>query len=371
MAEKLAQNENKLRIIVESEPELVVLQAADGTVLEMNPAGLALIGADAPEDIMGRPLYQIVAPEYRPSYEALTRGVFRGEPKVLEFRIVGMRGDARWLEMHAFPLRDASGRIIALTGIARDITERKQAEEQTGRHQAELARVSRLSTMGEMASGIAHELNQPLSAIANYAQGSIRRIRSGAISQEELLEALEQVLDQAERAGHIIRHVRNFVRKREPNWSIVDLNAAVREICVFTEPEARQNCITIDTELAPQLPLVRADNIEIQQVILNLVRNAIEAMTDPAIKNRKLMLRTCVVNEGTVEVGVSDTGPGISSKIVEQVFDPFFTTKIGGMGMGLSISRSIVEAHGGRLWVTENPERGVTFKFTLPIANVG
>jgi two-component system sensor kinase FixL len=180
--DRLQENEFRLRTIIESEPECVKLQAEDGTVLEINPAGLRLVDANQPADIIGRKIFSVVAPEYFDIYRENMRRVFAGEAVVYEFRAITLKNRVAWMETHAAPLRDARGNIYALLGITRDITEHKQAEEQARRHQTELARVARLSTMGEMATGIAHELNQPLSAIANFSRGCIRRLRSGGMS---------------------------------------------------------------------------------------------------------------------------------------------------------------------------------------------
>ncbi len=369
LEEKLFQSENRLKIIVESEPELVTLQDRNGRVLEMNPAGLALIDVVNSEDIIGEPIYSVIAPEDHFGYANLLNAVFRGEAQIMEFRVVSRQGKEHWLEMHAFPLRDGKNTVVALVGIARDITRRRQAEEAASKHQMELARVARLSLMGEMAAGIAHELNQPLSAISSYAQGTIRRLHADTISKAEVLETMEHIRYQVERAGQIIRHVRNFVRKREPAFSVVDLNAAVNEICTFLHSEVRQKCVAMHLSLAPQLPQVRANNIEIQQVIMNLTRNALDAMSTSSVSNRELVIKTALGSDRMVEVTVSDTGPGIPEQVVANIFDPFFTTKPTGMGMGLSISRSIIESHGGRLWLAANGSTGATFKFVVPVAD--
>jgi len=364
---QLAENESRLRVIIESEPELVLLQDADGKVLEMNPAGLSIAGAEIPEEIVGRSIFSIVAPEFRGSYKTLSKAVFRGEARILEFRVVGLRESVHWLEMHAFPIRNVSNCIMALTGIARDITQRKHAEEAAKRHQIELAHVTRLTTMGEMASGIAHELNQPLSAISNFADGSLRRIRRNSARQEGLIEALEQICHQADRAGHIIRHMRNFARKRDANWTQVDINTVVQEVFRFLEPEARQNCIVIRLELASEQPLVSGDFIELEQVMVNLVRNAMESIIDSTQEGREICINTTADMPKIVEVSVADNGPGVPPEVAKQLFDPFYTSKASGMGMGLSISRSIIEAHEGRLWLSQTKEdSGARFVFTLP-----
>lgn len=363
--DRLQENEYRLRAIIESEPECVKLQAADGTVLEINPAGLRLVDADRPEDIVGQRIYSVVAPEYADFYRENMRRVFAGEAVVYEFRSITLKGRTCWMETHAVPLRDARGAIYALLGITRDITEHKLAEEQARRHQTELARVARLATMGEMATGLAHELNQPLSAIANFARGCIRRLRNGGVAPGELIGPLEEVCQQAERASEVMRHVRDFVRKREPRLAAADVNQIVRSVAHFTEMETRQQNAVVKLALAPDLPRVLADPIMVEQVISNLVRNSMEAMAEARSPRREITIRTGPNGGGAVEVEVGDTGPGIDGALIDQVFDQFFTTKPEGVGMGLSISRSIVESHGGSIRAESRAGGGATFRFSL------
>lgn len=365
--ELLAEKENHLRLIIESEPECVKLQTLDGRLLEMNPAGLALVDAEQSEEVVGSSVYRFIAPAFRPAYEALTKRVFQGESGVMEFQIISLKGHRRWLETHAVPLRDAKGETVALLGITRDITGKKRAEEEVRTHNTELAHVSRLTVMCEMASTLAHELNQPLSAISNYTRGCMRRIRSTSSTTEEILAAMELVCVQAERAGDIIRSVRAFVRKGESSRIPSEINGIVRDAVRFAEPEARQHGVGIRLRLAEQLPPVLADAIQIEQVILNIVRNAIEAMDGIEFGRREIVIETAPNEGDVIEVRVTDTGPGMSSAQFDAVFDPFFTTKPSGMGMGLTISRSIIEAHGGRLWATPNAGGGLTFQFKLPM----
>lgn len=367
VAARLLENEHRLHAIIQSEPECMKLQAANGTVLEINPAGLALVEADCPGDIVGKPIYLLVAAEYRDVYRANVRRVFDGEPVVYEFRLVTLKGRSRWMETHAAPVRDAGGAVNALLAITRDITERKQAEDAARRHQIELARVARLSTMGEMATALAHELNQPLSAIAGVARGCTRRLRAGTATLDELREPLDAIAEQAERAGGVIRHVREFVRRRELVLAAADVNQIARSVAQFAEIDARQHEALLRLELAPRLPPARADPIMVEQVIGNLVRNAIDAMTEARSPRREITLRTAQC-DGAVEVEVADTGPGLAPALVERVFEPFFTTKHDGVGMGLSISRSIVEAHGGRIDVDSAAGSGARFRFSLPVA---
>ena len=284
-----------------------------------------------------------------------------------EYRVVRPDGNIRWVHDRGFPVRDASGKLVRIVGIARDVTDRREAEQDARRHQAELAHVARMSTMGEMASGLAHELNQPLTAVVNYAQGALRRLRSGGGADEEVLNALERATEQAHRAAEIIRRLADFVQKHEPRRSTCNFNDAVREVVRFLEADARQHGVRIDLDSSVDLPEILMDNIQIQQVILNLVRNGIEAMSEMTVAERVLGIRTSVVGDA-VEVAVRDRGPGLTPEMQERIFTPFYTTKPRGMGMGLPISRSIIDAHGGRLWAACNPDRGATFHFTLPFS---
>jgi two-component system sensor histidine kinase TtrS len=254
-----------------------------------------------------------------------------------------------------------------LCGVVRDITERKRAEEEARRREAELAHVSRLSLVGEMASGLSHELNQPLSTILFYARGCIRRIQSGTLAPAALLDVLEKVAVQADAAGRIVRRLREFVSKRAPHLSTVDVNETIRRALSFAEAETTRSGARVRLQLAEALPAVRADRIQLEQVIVNLVRNGVEAMQAVELGQRELAIETTRSADNTITVGVHDTGVGLSAEIAERVFDSFFSTKPDGMGMGLSISRSIIEAHGGRLWVTPDSERGTTFRFSLPV----
>lgn len=366
MLDRLRANEYRVRAIIESVPECVKLQGADGTVLEINPAGLKLVDADSPRDIVGKPIYTIVAPEDQARYRQYMRRVFDGERVVYEFHSITLANRSCFMETHAVPLRDAHGAIYALLGITRDITAQRFAEERARQQQAELARVARLSTMGEMATGLAHELNQPLSAIANFTRGCIRRMRAGEVEAGELIETLEEVCEQAERAGEVMRHIRDFVRKSEPHMAEVDVNELVRSVIRFTDPEIRQQGVVVHLDLAPELPRASADGIMIEQVICNLVRNAAEAMVEAGSIHRTITITTGAGPDGGVRVEIADTGPGILADNIDHVFDQFFTTKADGVGMGLAISRSIVESHGGALDVASPAAGGAVFGFHLP-----
>ncbi|MEJ2693457.1 MAG: PAS domain S-box protein [Candidatus Thiodiazotropha sp.] len=249
---------------------------------------------------------------------------------------------------------------------ARDITQMRNAEVQSRQHQSELVHVCRLSTMGEMSTGLAHELNQPLAAIVNFANGRARRIQAGGCDKSELLEAIGHISTQAERAGEIIKRLRAMVTKRPHEHEVVNLNRILLEVASFTEFEANRHRVEVTLELSVEILPVKVDLVQIEQVLLNLVRNAIDAMKVLISLERKLLLKTRRINASQVEVLVQDNGPGIESEAVEHLFDAFFSTKESGMGMGLPISKKIVEAHHGELAVETSPGEGATFHVILP-----
>ncbi len=270
------------------------------------------------------------------------------------------------VEYSSNPIRDEYGKATGAVVVFRDITERKNAAEEARQRQIELAHVARLSTMGEMASGIAHELNQPLSAISNYTRGSIRMLQSDKEGiREQLIEVMERVASQAERAGEIIRQLRRFIRKEEPERSWVDLNGLIRELVAFLKPELRKAKVTLQLQLQEELPLLWAHDIQLEQVLLNLTRNAIEAMQDMPVRERLLLIQSSL-EDGDIELVVQDSGHGIDEAMREKIFEPFVTTKEHGMGLGLSISRGIIEAHGGWLMLDHSGDQGTRLRIVLP-----
>ncbi|MEA3275511.1 MAG: ATP-binding protein, partial [Pseudomonadota bacterium] len=256
--------------------------------------------------------------------------------------------------------------VTAIADSLAGIVRRRQAEDQAREHQAQLAHGARLSTMGEMATGIAHEVNQPLAAMVMYTQTCLRMIESGPVDMDEVREAMQQVAAQGLRAGDIIRRLRDFTRMKEAKRTRIEPNRLVQDAVRFIEAEARASRVGLRLDLSAGLPDVQADRIQIEQVILNLLINGVEAMEGTNTRPRFLDVRTRSNKEGAVEFSVSDTGPGLSEKAASRVFDAFFTTKRHGMGMGLSISRSIVEAHKGSLWAEQPSGPGAVFHFTLP-----
>ena len=318
-------------------------------------------------DVVGRTLRGMAVPQpergdYRVdprglSAAALPRELFDGE---LQHPLSG-----RWYHVREHATRWVDGRTVRM-GIATDVTDRKQMAEISRQQEERLQRTSRLITMGEMASTLAHELNQPLAAIANYCAGCVTRIESGRSSQEELLTVMRKASAQAERAGKIIRRIREFVKKSEPRRHAVQVTDILDDTLGFADIDARRVGIRIVAEIADGLAPVFADRIMIEQVLLNLIRNGFDAMADTLPEQRVLTVRVRGCGDAAIEVAVIDRGHGISEEGRQQLFTPFYTTKTEGMGMGLNICRSIVEFHNGRLLVDANPEGGTIFSFTLP-----
>jgi C4-dicarboxylate-specific signal transduction histidine kinase len=247
-----------------------------------------------------------------------------------------------------------------------DLTERKRAEQALRQAQAELAHVTRLMTMGELTTSIAHEINQPLAALATNSSAGLRWLAQEPPRLDEARACLQRMFRDSHRAGDIITRIRSLIKKSPPVKTSLDLNDAIQEVLAIVNPEARRHAVLVQAELADRLPPVRGDRVQLQQVILNLAMNGIDAMKDVADRPRELWIRSHAHEVGAVLVAVEDNGTGLDAKNVERVFEAFYTTKAEGMGMGLSISRSIIAAHGGQLWPSTNGEHGTTFQFILP-----
>jgi PAS domain S-box-containing protein len=326
------------------------------------------------EDIIGRNQHQVLHHtradgSAHPGQECPVYQTFSdSRPRYVEDDIFWCKdGHSIPVEYSSNPIRDENGEVTGAVVVFRDITERKKAAEEERQRQIELAHVARLSTMGEMASGIAHELNQPLSAISNYTRGSIRMLQSDTEGlREQIIEVMERVASQAERAGEIIRQLRRFIRKEEPERKSVDLNRLIRELVAFLQPELRKAQVQLRLQLSEGLPQLWAHDIQLEQVLLNLTRNAIEAMQDIPVRERSLLIRTSY-HEGRVELVVEDSGHGIDEALREKIFEPFVTTKEQGMGLGLSISRGIIEAHDGRLSLEQASGGGTRLRIVLPL----
>jgi PAS domain S-box-containing protein len=282
-----------------------------------------------------------------------------------EYRIVRPDGQVRYIHSHAYPVFGGSGELMEYVGTVADITEQRQGEESLGSMQAELAQASRAITLGQLMATIAHEVNQPLAALVANAGAALRWLAGDPPRMDKARQALTRIARDANRASNVIARIRALVGGTDVQRSPLNLNSIVQEVIVLVRTELRRNNITLRAQLDDNLRLVRCDRVQVQQVLLNLVANAIEAMVAVVSRPKLLAIATGADVAGVI-VSVKDSGAGLDQLVLERVFEPFYTTKQGGMGIGLAISRAIVEAHGGRIWAVPNEASGTTFRFRLP-----
>ena len=368
-AEQALRSEHAFRKAME-DSLTVGMRARDreGRITYVNPAFCEMTGFSARELIGALPPYPYWNPEELDRTRELHDKVLDGlaPPQGFELRFQHKNGSYFDALVYEAPLIDSDGLHAGWMGSVLDITERKQAMELARQQEEKFQATSRLVTMGEMASTLAHELNQPLAAISSYNTGCMNKLESGRYTPDELLGAMEKLGVQAQRAGKIIRRVHDFVRKSEPKLADCDLAEVIDDSIGFIEALAHKRNVRIIREIPGWRHPLQADQVMIEQVLLNLMRNAIEAMNETPPEQRKLTVRVSQ-HEGRVEVRVIDNGTGMADAVKERLFTPFFSTKPNGMGMGLNICRSIIEFHKGRLWVENNPEGGTIFVFTLPL----
>jgi len=357
-----------LQSILDSIPDAMVVINERGLIQSFSSAAERLFGLSAAE-VLGKNVKILMPSPYREDHDSYIERYLRtGERRIIGIGrvVVGLRADGS-----TFPMELAVGEMHVreqrfFTGFIRDLTERQQTEARLQELQSELVHMSRLTAMGEMASALAHELNQPLAAIANYMKGSRRLLENRQDQSLSVLrDAMEKAADQALRAGDIIRRLRDFVSRGESERRVEDVKKLIEEASALALVGAKDKGVRVRFAFAPRLNYVLADKVQVQQVLLNLIRNAIDAMeTAPT---RELVVATSPAPDNMVEISVADTGGGIAPEIADQLFQPFVTTKSHGMGVGLSISRTIIESHGGSIAPRPNPGGGTIFTFTLPV----
>lgn len=367
----LLEREAHLRSILETVPDGMIVIDEHGVIQSFSAAAERIFGYAAGE-VCGRNVSLLMpSPHREHHHEYIQRYLRTGERRIVGIgRVVaGQRKDGS-----TFPMELAVGEVNLgghrqFTGFVRDISERQRTRQRLQELQAELSHVSRLTEMGQMASSLAHEVNQPLAAASNYLQAARRlHVRHGQEGEERLDEALGLAAGQIERASQILRQLRTFIKKGEPELQAEDVAKLIEEGSAIALVGARERGVTVRLQAAAQLPLVLVDKIQIQQVIVNLMRNAVEAMEHSP--RRELTITTARAACGRqIIVRVIDSGPGLAPAVAERLFQPFVTTKSQGMGVGLSICRSIIAGHGGELLAQANPEGGTIFSFTLPMAD--
>jgi len=370
MEAALREERNFVSAVLATTAALIVVLDSQGRIVRLNKACEALLGCES-QTVRGEVFWErFLPPEerstLRSAFESPRGGHF---PTRFEGLLVASDGSQRIVVWNNTALVGGPGErdYVIATGI--DVTERRHAEERARAHEVVLAHMDRLNLMGAMGAGLAHELNQPLTSIYAYAQAALRMLKGGELRSERFQHAVTQVAKLAEQAGEIVRRLRDFVRRRELKSERVDIVGVIEEAMEFVKPEIRRYETTLELGLPHALPPVAGDAVQIEQVLINLIRNALEAMAG----EERRVVTVCAerVEDGFVQISVHDTGPGLPPEQVPQVFEAFRTTKEEGMGMGLAISRSVIEALGGRLWVEARGQTGgATFRFTLPVADV-
>jgi two-component system, LuxR family, sensor kinase FixL len=362
------ESELRLRSIIDTVPDGIIVIDGRGVVQSLSPAAERLFGY-ASGEVVGENVKMLMPSPHREEHDDhLERYRDTGERHIIGIGrvVVGLRknGETFPMELQVGEFSIKGGRFF--TGFVHDLTEEQAAKRRIQDLQAELLHSSRLSAMGQMASTMAHELNQPLTAVMNYLEAARHLLERGPEAADRVTNLIGRAVAQAERAGEVIRQLRQFVRRGETDRRTQSLNKLVEEALALALVGARQSGVRVALDLAPDLPAVHADAVQIQQVLINLVRNAVEAMQE--VERRELGITTRKLPDGTAEVQVIDSGPGIPREIAECLFQPFVTTKASGMGLGLSICRQIVEAHQGQLSAAPNEPGGTVFRITLPLS---
>jgi PAS domain S-box-containing protein len=366
--EALRESEHESRLIVDSIPGLIAVIDMSGEIERVNQPILDYFGRSQ-EELRQWAVDDTIHPDDRPGYlQAFERSFAAGDPFGYEaVRIRRFDGVYRWLNMRGLPLRDRQGQVVRWYFLLTEVDDRKRAEEALRQAQADLARINRMTTMGELAASLAHEVSQPISGTMTNANACLRSLGSDKPDLDLVRTAVTRIVRDAQRATEIIGRIRSQFEKGALNREVIDVNEVNRETVALLRDEAMRYNISVRTELAADLPQIVGDRVQLQQVVMNLIVNSIEAMKD-VDGIREMLIKSQRGENEQIVLSVSDTGIGLPPQLAEQIFDAFFTTKPHGTGMGLRISRSIIESHGGRLWAAGSPGRGATFHLNLPAA---
>jgi len=367
---ELAISEQRFRTIFDSSYQLIGLLDPDGTLVNANQAALDL-GGLSKEQVVGRPFWDTYwwrySTEVRDRLKAAVMEASQGEPVGYEENVLGADNAIRTIEFTLKPVKNEQGEVVFIIPEGRDISDKTRAKEERQRHRQEIAHVMRLGTMGELASSMAHELNQPLAALASYCDAAMALARNLPQPSQQLYDVLERATGQAHRAGNIIRHLREFVGKGKEAVLSLDLDRVIEDLGVLLGSELRTAKVMLEQHLGSQGRKVMANKVQIEQVLVNMVMNSVEAIQGVRTTGGRVVLRTRLLEGDAVEVTVTDDGPGIDPGMFDNMFKSFQTSKPSGMGMGLSISRSIIEAHGGKIWADRQRRDGAMFGFRLPL----
>ena len=357
------------KALLDAAVDAIIVIDHRGRIETFNSAAEVIFGFSA-QNVLGKNVSLLMPEPYRSGHDDYIRNYLEtGNAKIIG---LGREVQGKRQSGSIFPIGLSVGEIPTddqpkFVGIIQDITDRKRSEEEIHHIRERLSQFGRLSTLGEMAAGLAHELNQPLTAIATYTQACQRLIESGQSDDGEILATLKKCDAQAQRAGDVIRRLRQFVQKRELGRQEVSCEELIRDLAALAEVDARNNGISLTIDVAEGLPKIMVDSVQIQQVILNLIRNGIDAMLNMDQNDEGISVLVTKFENDQIKIAVTDHGSGITEEAEKKIFQPFFTTKSSGLGLGLAICKSIIASHGGVLSFTKNPSGGTTFHFTLPV----
>lgn len=365
---KLRESELRFHLLAENATDVISRHTPDGSFLYVSPASKSSIGF-SPEDLIGKNIYKLIHhDDFAKIRKAFTRRRENVNNKPIIYRIKRKEGEFRWFESNIRLIIDEQTRIINEIQLAsRDVTDRILDKKARLRGQ-QLAHVFRLSSMEEMASGMAHEISQPLAAIINYTRGCVRHLENSDHDRDQLKNVMQKAVNQAERAGEIVQRLKNFFCKGQLIKTPCKMNNVIRETVSYIKNELTISQTKVDFSFDKNIPLMFIDKIQMQQVLMNLIQNAIEAMQQNHTKEKRIRIHTKKIHMDIIEVTINDTGPGFSKEIVNKVFMPFYTTKAHGRGMGLAICRSIIEAHGGQFTINPSQNNNSWIRFSLPIS---
>jgi PAS domain S-box-containing protein len=368
-ARKRAEEEHeKLASLAENGTDFIGIASMDGQATFMNRAGRGVVGLGGDDDLAQLTIDDFLAESERNRMQdtilpQLWRdGHWEGEVLFRNFRT----GGAISMWQHIFFVTNSCGGRIAIGTVSRDLTDRKESEARIQAAQSQLAHMARVITMGEMAAAIAHDVNQPLAAVVSNANACKRWLSGATPDLGEARAAASRIAEEGTRASEVVSRIRTLMKKRPANVERLRLNDVVEQVVDLVRSQILRHGISLRLELLPDLPLIKGDPIQLQQVVLNLIANAIEATAERPDREREIVLLTERLAPAEASMSVRDSGAGIDPTEMEQIFKPFYTTKSSGMGMGLAISRTIIEAHRGRLWATRNQGAGSTFRFSIP-----
>ena len=367
----LRESEERYRNVVETQTELICRYLPDSTLTFVNDAYCRYFGRSR-DELVGSPFIVLIPePERAAALKHIESIGCRQHGETYDHQVVRPDGSIGWQQWTDHAIRDVEGSVVELQGIGRDITDLKAADMEVEQRRKEVTHLTRVAILGELSGALAHELNQPLTAILSNAQAAQRLLARDPADLAVVGEILDDIVTDDLRAGEVITRLRALLKKGEASFHPLDVNDVATEVLALARSELIERHATVDTRLAPGLPSVRGDRVQLQQVMLNLLLNACEAMSARTPAQRTLTVSTALDGSGLLLISIADRGSGIPPDAADRLFEPFFTTKSQGLGLGLSICRSIIDAHGGRLWADNNADQGATFTFALPVQHGG